>query len=307
MATKRQRVLSVLEQSARSIQDLHAPALTRIIPVLRAAHTEIEQDLMDWLGRQNGAATFTVQRYRNALVQLRHAWKSARALAPTVNEALWEVAEDAAEKSAKNLVRELESFGRIFSGTVQPVSLDVAAIIANGEDMLIDRFASSAARYAGSVRDNVIRELAIGRARSESIFETTNRMQSRLPELFQADRWSAERLARSEVIHAYSTFHVEGLKEMNADDADIVARWDASFDWRRCPMCASLDGQVRNVAKGEKFHAEWVTLSKKGAHRHTKQLKQPPAHPCCRCCLTPWREDWGEIQTRTPKAPKILT
>lgn len=288
------------------MEDLHTPALVRMLPVLRAAHHEIEGDLTDWLQRQDGAATFTAQRYRNALVQVRHAWGTIRRVAPATEAGLWEAAGVAADRSTANLVRELEQFGKIFSGTVQPVSLDVAAIIASGESLLIDRFASSAARYAGSIRDNVIRELAISRVRTESIFELTNRLQKRLPEMFQANRRSAERLARTETINAYSTFHLEGIKEAHADDSEILARWDASFDWRRCPACASLDGQVRNVAKGERFHAEWTTISKKGkARRHSLDAKQPPLHPCCRCCLTPWREDWGEIsRTKTPSGPE---
>jgi len=309
-ATKRQRVLSVLEQSARSIRHLEQPVLARILPVLRLAHAEIETDLMAWLSRESGDALFTTQRYRNVLAQLREAFDTVHRLQPTVHGALWEGADRAGELSTKNIVRELEEFGRIFTGTVQPVSIDAAAIIANGDKLLIRRFASSAQKYAGDVGDRVRVELAISRSRSESIFELTNRMQRRLPAMFEADRWDAERLSRTETINAYSEYHLEGLRQINEDDSSILARWDASYDYRRCRMCGSLDGQVRNVAKGDKFVAIWTSVSRRGkARQHRLEVEKPPAHPCCRCCLTPWREDWGEVArtAEPPSGPRDLS
>lgn len=302
---KRRQIFAVLEETARSVQHLHEPALRKIIPILRHAQSELEKDLGSWLSRENGEATFTAQRYRNALTAVRHAMATAHRMAPAIEDALWESADVAGRLSTSNVVRELERFAHIFEGSIHPVSIDAAAIIAEGDKVLVKQFASSARTYAGSIGENLIQELAVSRVKSESIFELTNRLQQRMPHLFQSDRWGAERLARSETISAYSTYHVEGIKQIAEEDPEILARWDASFDWRRCPMCGSLDGQVRDVANGEKFVAEWFTKSKKGVRSHRRAAEKPPIHPACRCCLTPWRLSWGMVAraTSTPAAP----
>lgn len=304
----RRQVKSVLEQSARSIEHLHAPALRKMVPVLRHAQAEIESDLRAWLHRENGAELFTTQRYRNALVSLNGALDAARAVAPAVEDALWVGAEAAGHTSTANLTRELETFGRLFEGTIQPVNFDTAAILAAGDKVLWKQFATSAKTYAGSIGDGLAQEMAISRARGETIFELTNRLQKRMPAIFESDRWGAERLARTETISAYNTYHLEGIVQGAEEDPGLQARWDASFDWRRCPMCASLDGQVRDVASGAVFTAEWVTKTRKGLRGHRKSFKNAPAHPCCRCCITPWRLEWGMVsraRQSPPAAPAL--
>lgn len=309
-SAKRRQVFAVLEETARSVQHLHEPALRKLLPILRHAHSEMEAKLRNYLLRENGEATFTTQRYRNAVAALRHAMATAHRMAPAIEDALWEGADVAGKLSTSNIIRELERFGHIFEGTIQPVSIDAAAVIAQGDKLLWKRFESSSRRYAGSIGEGLIKELAISRAESETIFETTNRVQKHLPHLFQSDRWGAERLVRTEVMNSYSVFHVEGIKQIAEEDPEILARWDASFDWRRCPMCASLDGQVRNVVNGEKFVADWFTTRKKGVLRHRKVIDKPPGHPACRCVVTPWRLEWGMVaraQAAPPAAPAVIT
>jgi hypothetical protein len=302
---QRRQVLSVLEETARSVQHLDAPVLRKMIPILRHAHAELEEQLRRWLAREDGAATFSAQRYRNAITAVRHAQATARRLAPGIEDALWEGADTAGKLSTSNILRELERFGHIFEGTIQPVSIDAAAVIAAGDKVLWKQFESSARTYVGSIGENVIQELAISRVKAETIFETTNRLQRNMPHLFASDRWGAERLARTETLNAYNEYHLQGIKEIAEEDPEILARWDVSFDWRRCPMCASLDGQVRDVANGEKFVADWFTKRKKGALHHRRAMENAPAHPCCRCCVTPWRQSWAMVARAraTPAAP----
>lgn len=302
-SAKRRQIFAVLEETARSVQRLHEPALRKMLPVLRQAHEELEDQLRRWLSRENGESAFTTQRYRNAITHVRHAMATIKRSAPEIEDALWESADIAGRLSTSNIVRELEAFGRIFEGTIQPVNLDAAAVIAQGEKVLWKQFESSARRYAGSIGEGLIQELAVSRAKSETIFEVTNRLQRRMPAIFAGDRWKAERLARTEVMNAYAETHLQGLKEIQEDDPEIVARWDASFDRRRCPACASLDGQVRDVANGEKFVAEWISKRKVGVRRHRKIVEKPPLHPACRCVVTTWRSTWAMVARKTAALP----
>lgn len=307
-ASGRDRALAVLDEVGRAIEGLERPVITKLRPVLAQAQAEIADNLREWLAREGGAARYTAQRYRNALVAVKHARGAIARLKSTTEGALSDVAAEAGPMALQHLEMEWLKFGEIFEGTIQPISLDQARIIAKADRVLIDRFPSSAARYAGSIRDDIIRELAVSRVKTESIFELTNRLERRLPAVFQGQRYRAERLARTETLNAYNEFHSEGLKAANKDDPEIVARWDASFDYRRCPICASLDGQTRNVAKGEKFVAEWTSFSKKkGARLRRLVIEKPPGHPQCRCVITAWHESWSEYaRRRTPADPRTL-
>lgn len=300
-ADKRKQALAVLDEVTRGINHLSVPVIAKIRPVLRQAQRELEDQLREWLSREQGATTFTAQRYRNALLAVRRADETIQHIQPTTEDALWVGADTAGHLATAHLHRELVQFGHIFEGTIQPIALDQAAIIARGDKVLFKQFESSAAKYADSIGDSVINELAVSRVKSETIFELTNRLERRLPHVFQGQRYDAERLARTETLSAYSQYHYEGLKDIHADDETIVARWDASYDSRRCPACASLDGQVKNVAKGEKFEAEWWTFRKRSgkATHHYRSVEKPPLHPNCFPAGTPvlTSTGWRAIDT----------
>jgi hypothetical protein len=270
-------------------------------PVLLQAQRELEGQLRMWLLRENGEARFTTQRYRNALLAVRRAAGALRALDHNTAAALWTGAEGAGRLATAHLEKELLQFGAIFEGTIQPVSIDAAAVIARGEDLLVDRFDASSRLYAGSVRTTVVQELAVSRVKGETIFELTARLDRRLPHVFMGQRNAAERLARTETMQAYNVVHHQGLLEISKDDPDIIARWDGSFDGRRCPACGSLDGETKDVAKGEVFTAKWVAGRKGHRHLTTRSVEHPPLHPNCRCVLTPWRADWPDFAR--PRAP----
>ena len=291
---RRRQVQAVLQEIVRGIDHLPRPVLHKIMPVLGQAQRELDDALTSWLRRQGGAERFTAQRYRNALRAVHEARSTIHRLQGTTEDALWLGATRAGQLATEHLETELIKFGHIFEGTIQPIAFDQAGVIAAGDRLLFKRFASSAARYAGDVEGDVIRELAVSRIRSETIFEATNRLERRLPEVFHGQRSAAARLAHTETMNAYAAFNQEGLRAINDDDPEMLARWDATFDSRRCPMCAALDGQVRNVAKGEQFEAAWTTATKKGLRHHSWHGDRPPGHPWCRCVLTPWRRDWPE-------------
>ena len=320
MPSARAQVFAVLDQTVHSIQHIDKPALRAMMPVLLKAQAEVQHSLRLWLARDGGATTFTAQRYRNAIIVLNRALASARQMEPVTAEALKHSYKTIGPLALRNLQHEWKTFSTIFEGTAMPLALDEAAVIANGKSLLWPQFESSAERYAGSIGERTKLELAVSRAKSETMDELTNRLQKNLPDIFDGERWAAERLARTESMSAYatttegerwdaerlartesmasySTTSAEGIGAAKEDDPELVMRWDSSIDFRRCAACASLDGKT--VEPGEMFHAEWYSHSKKGGMRfHSMDVDKSPLHPCCRCVVVPWRESWAKYSRR---------
>ncbi len=289
---RRQQAHATLQEIIQSIEGLDRPVLQKVAPILAQAQHELEADLRKWLAKQNGSEMFTTQRYRNALRSVRRSMETIKKVEPTMMEGLRIGSNHAGLLSTHNLEEELVRLGNIFEGTIQPIPVEAGSIIAKGDTLLIDRFKSSAKRYAGDTRKTVIRELAVSRFRGETIDELTVRLQKNVPIAWTRTRHNAERLARTETMNAYNVYHREGLFEAAADDSTLVQRWDASYDRRRCPICASLDGKLIPIERGAEYTARWELRSGKTASLKTEQ---PPVHPNCRCVLTPWRQEWEEF------------
>lgn len=312
-ADKRRQVQAVLDEMGAAVEHLPRPMLVKVLPALRQAHHELEADTRRWLAGAQGRTRFTTQRYRSALVAVRQSiTKAQRRLGPALTDGMWTGAERAGRLATEHLLTELETFGRIFEGTIQPVALETAAIIAKGDKVLWKRFETSKARYSRSIGRALVQELAVSRIRTETMDELATRLQRRLPQIFAADRHGALRLARTETMAAYNTYHWEGLRDAAAEDVGLLARWDSTWDFRRCPMCRSLDGQVRDpTKKDDRFLADWWTKpgkrsKRRGPVHHQLLIARPPGHPNCRCVVTPWREEWGEVKRSPARAqPEI--
>ena len=297
MPSVRSQVFAVLDQTVHSIQRIDQPTLRAMMPVLMKAQAEVQHALRLWLQRDGGAVSFTAQRYRNALIVLNRALASARHIEPVTAEALKHSYKTIAPLALRNLQHEWRTFSAIFEGTAQPLALDEAAVIASGKSLLWPQFESSAERYAGSIGERTRLELAVSRAKSETMDELTNRLQKNLPDIFEGERWGAERLARTETMSSYATTTEGGIRDALEDDPELKKRWCSNVgDFRRCPMCAALDGQVVDV--DEPFHAVWTTYSKKGARTHELFIDHAPGHPNCLCNECPWRESWAKYSRR---------
>lgn len=301
---------ALLEQIAGEVAHLPGPALRAMGPVLFQAEKELAQDLAKWLRTvENGAARFTAQKYRVALVQIRQALRTARGLNPALFNVLDTERGAAGTLALGHLARQVEQFSMLFEGSLRPMPLRPAAVLAEGRKALIPRFKSSAARYGEYVTKDIQRELAVGVMRGETFDQLTRRLMrhggpkgmvtvrgiegdpgavsEHIAEgLFRRYRSRAETVVRTETINAYNVVANDALEAAHAEDPGFLKRWDAALDWRLCPLCRSLDGQTAKI--GGRFD---------GGYEH------PPAHPRCRCALTPWHEEWGASVRSAPAEP----
>lgn len=314
-ARQQERLDALLARVTRSVARLPARYEAAARATLREALAELRADMAQWLATaEEPEARFTAQRLRLARLLLEQGLRDLeQRLDVGIQETLYEMDSEAMELSRENLRRETIMYASTFGlGAAAPI--ERAARIRRGEDLLMRRYRTSAARYAGQVRRDIQRQLAVGVAKNETFSQLTRRLQriggprglvalrgvvgeegavvERIEEgLFRRYGYWAERLVRTEGIEAYNREHLRDLREHAEGDPGYVSRWDAAEDSRVCEICRSLDGLV--VTLTDDFPA--------GAYGADSDRRHPPAHPNCRCALIPWRREWeGEV----PRAPR---
>lgn len=301
-AAKR-RVAEMLSDVAEQAAALPIPVMQDFLPALVEARESLRRDLASWLRNVPDAeARFTVQQYRSALTQIESALHELEHRVPKeLKAALTGATPLVAETVMEHMAMEIAHFSKLFGGPSSLIQLpfDKAALVSQQGKARIFRHARSARRYGKEMANNIRRQLAVGLVRQENFSQLTTRLMNlgaRKPTLFRPgvpktgnqatdiahnmfhqQRWQAERLVRTEVIDAYNEDAFNGLKLLEQDDPGWKKRWDATRDLRGCDWCKSLDGKI--VGIDENFETG---------------LKQPPAHPNCRCGITPWREEWGD-------------
>lgn len=296
---RRTQVDALLEQINAEVVALPGHYLAPIRLALQDAERELVRDLRVWLAREDGEAQFTAQSYRRALLQVRGALDRIDGLSGVMDRALQAGGKAALRTAQDHLQRELAEFSRLFEGSLIPIPISQAALIAQGERTLMRRYSSSAVRYAGAVGDDVRRQMAVGLVRGETVFQMTARIARLNPwggvavqaaggsaealagavgvALNRRWRWWAERLVRTEVIHSYGVYAEAGIREAAQHKPGLVRRWNAAIDRRTCPLCRELDGKTAEI--GAKFMGEYEST---------------PAHPCCRCAIVAWHPSWSE-------------
>jgi SPP1 gp7 family putative phage head morphogenesis protein len=278
--------------------------------VFQQAEAELSRDLARWLRTvENGAERFTAQRLRVALVQMRGAMRRLRGTSDALFDVLSDVNARSGPLAMGHLARQVERFSMLFEGSIRPLPIAPAAVIARGDRLLLRQFKASAARYGDWAVTEIQRQLAVGVVRGETFHELTKRLQRLSPTarnvagmvqgagqtaddiaraLTQRIRNRAELIVRTEATNAYNAHAHDGLVEAVAEDPDFLMRWDAANDSRLCPLCRELDGKTAPV-DGD----------------FGRGVKHPPLHPNCRCALTPWHKAWGESPRIGAPAPRF--
>lgn len=304
-------------RTARDVEQLSAPALRAIAPILQQAQRETALGLRRWLANvHDGDLRYTAQHHRALLVHLDRAFATIRQVQPTLANALGIGSTAAGRMAVHHLTGEFARLSRVFTGAEQHLQVNLLRILATSDRYLIPRVRTSAARYAGKVGDDIRRELAVGLIRGETISALTDRLaRLRGPRgivairgiadeggvtediaegLFRRYRSWGSRVARTELQNAYNVQKDEGYREALEHVPDLKRRWDASLDLRVCVVCAELHGAIAAV----------------DTNFQPGDVPGPPRHPNCRCVTVPWREAWtkpttapASTSTSTPSEP----
>jgi SPP1 gp7 family putative phage head morphogenesis protein len=294
-------VTTLLESINHEVAKLSTTGLSKLTSVLDAAEKELTQDLASWAALGRGEDVFTPQMYRNALLQIRGTLEHIRGpVAEGVASSMRHGGVLAAHLATKHLEAQVTTFSAMFEGSIRPIAIEAASILADGSKTVWPKFSNSAKRYAGQVGEDIRKQLAIGVVRGETVDQLTARL-SRLggPKglvytrgqegspgakaeyisegLFNRYRHYAERLVVTETVNAYNSFALDGMDELEKEDPGYFKRWDAAIDKRTCDFCGRYDDLV--VKLDAKFPGG---------------IDHPPLHPRCRCAVVVWRKEWDE-------------
>jgi SPP1 gp7 family putative phage head morphogenesis protein len=294
-------VTELLEHINHEVSKLSTTGLQKLTSVLDLAEVELTQDLARWSALGKGDDRFTPQMYRNALIQIRGTLEKIRGpVAEGIMSVLRHNGQLASNLATKHLITEVTRFSQMFEGSIRPIAIEAASVLAEGKALVWKRFSNSTKRYAGSVGDDLHRQLAIGVVKGETVDQLTKRLaQLGGPRglvyiqgapgtprakaeyisegLFRRYRNFAERLVVTETVNAYNEFALEGMDQLEKEDPGYYRRWDAAIDARLCPACAQYDDLV-------------VPLDK----AFPGNIDHPPLHPRCRCAVVVWRKEWKE-------------
>lgn len=137
-------------------------------------------------------------------------------------------------------------------------------------------FSERMASYTADMQKEILDILTNGMAKGASIADLTQDLRTPL----QIGRRHAERLARTEVMHASNTAALKTYSSM----PDVVSgiQYDATLDVRACALCGSYDGQ--------KFYYE-----PKAGEKGIEDAPKLPVHPNCRCFYAPLSKSWAEL------------
>lgn len=96
-------------------------------------------------------------------------------------------------------------------------------------------------------------------------------LQAKIQDTMKANDIRARMIAQTEITRAYASGNLETWK---ASGAIEQKRWRTNNDHVVCDQCEPLNGKV--VGIGEQFETD-----------NGERLDAPPAHPGCRCWITP--------------------
>lgn len=260
-----------------------------VLPALRAARDELQTDLQKWLAEHpDGAEQFTAYQKKQALASLEASMERIAELQPAMAQALGVARNATGGLASANLHDEIARMSSIFGGgMIHLPQIDTAAVIAQGNKLLWKRHERSAKRYAGSIGDDIRTRLAVSLAKGDTFDQMSRRLRGS-PEFKHAvamsdpgaaafgiadaahARWRhwADRLVRTENMHAYNVQHDLAIEHVNEnrheDEDEYLRRWDATADNIACPRCAALDRTVATI-KGD----------------FAGGIHSPPLHPYC--------------------------
>lgn len=152
-------------------------------------------------------------------------------------------------------------------GKPRTLDIDTVLTVTDTSNLLVERIAKAAAKRSRETIQATAATLGQAVAEGRSFRDTGKLLESR----FGVEAYKAERLARTELVHAHN------LQRFEVADAEGYGLlWNAAT-YRACPICRALDEQY--APHGKSFP---------GGVMHA------PAHPNCRCSCVLWRPEWKE-------------
>lgn len=291
----------LVAEQVGAVEHLEAGMLRPMLDVLNEAKRELQRDLRKWLSTvEDPTERFTAHHMRVMLRSIEGAisklgvrledWINHRPLKATkLERAALEGMRAQQHKigalAVKSLDSEIVRLGHVFGQSLVGPQLDVAAVVARGDRLMMKRFPSSAARYSMHTAEDLRFQIAVGVARGETFEQLVQRLRriggptgpiavrgifgapgaiiEDIPEgLFRRYRHFAERFVRTEMMKAYNTMHDASIKLANDErrpgSPKFERRCDETMDGRTCAFCMSMHGKIMRENEGPPWHPNAV-------------------------------------------------
>jgi hypothetical protein len=279
----RRRVQRVVDQgSVRPLRQLYEDSILR---TQRALERQIK------LGR---GTSYTAQHHRIMLAQLR---VGVRELTDQIGASVALKAREAQVESLRTLVSNIQQADQLAVGMAPTMPLEEAAVfygVLQGVDPSLSRaYQTTMQTYGTQTINRVELELGAMLASGVSSYDAVGNVTA----IIQGERWRAERIVRTEVMHAYNAAHERGLVEASRTIPMLYSRWTENiddmtgraYDNRVAADSFALHGQLSRP--GGMFTMPPANLV--SPKLWGTQFMFPPNRPNDRATVLPWRPEWG--------------
>lgn len=241
-------------------------------------YKKVRQELRDRLDTLPGEK-FTAQRLRGVLLQIESAIEAmARGLARDMDDEAQEVA----EKSIKDLEKEIKQFSKKFTGAVIPIDVDAVRLATDTRNFLFSQYKTSLQAYSEDVRSNIARGLSMAAIEEITVDETIRR----IGRFFLAEEWRLRRIVRTEIHNIYNHGKIFGMKEIrdSGQIPNLKKTLIHPMDSRTGDDSKAVDKKDLVVDIEKPFRYIW-----KGKER---VFQAPPDRANDRSILIPYRKEW---------------
>lgn len=282
----------------RELVDLHRRQLFGVIEIrgvgrMKKLYADARGELEEKLRRLTRAGkgdTFGAQHLRMVLTQVADAVASFEPKLVHHLEQTGRMAGNLAPRHLTNMVGKMESqFGRM-----TPVVQAAQAAVVRGAypgvaRTLLDKYRQSAKTYGPETMTAIRSGLAHSIIQEETVDEAVGRVVG-TDGMFDAQRWRAERIVRTEMSYSYHVTNQHALEQLAPAVPKMMKRLVATHDSRTGEDSVELDGQT--VPVDQPF--VWVVKDSKG-HPTGKVVRYmaPPNRPNDRETVIPWVDGWA--------------
>ncbi len=280
--THRKRVNRLVENgSVRPLRKMYEAAILR-------SQRSLERQIK--IGRGD---SYTAQHHRMVLAQLR---VGVSEIARNLGQQVALKAHEAQVESMRNLIGNIKTADQIATGIPPTLAIEEAAVfygvLQNADPSLARAYPQTMQNYGIQMMTRIEGELGLMLATGGSTYDAVSTVTS----IMGQERWKADRIVRTEVMHAYNAAHRAGLVESARQLPMLFGRWTENvsdtgrpYDNRVANDSMALHGQIaRPTGVFTMPPAVKVKSTLWG-----QQYAQPPNRPNDRARLEPWRPEWG--------------
>lgn len=257
---------------------------------LKRLYAESRAELADRLRSMEKAGRGQVFGAHHLRIMLIQAHEAIAQLEDRMGDQLEDTGRLVAAAAPHQLVKAVKDLEHHFTGHTPVVQAESAAVFQrlhrDTEPSLLDRFRKSKRLYGAPVVAAIRDQLSKSLLQGQSVDEAVDRVAG-TSGVFEAQRWRAERIVRTELAFASNFVAHKGMQVLAQTGGPTHKKLIETWDDRTGDDSKILDGQIRRTDEPFVYKPP---AGKKGY----PPFMMPPGRPNDRAVVIPWSLDWGE-------------